>query len=202
MWHLAHCSWKTSLPRAASPPLRTTGDSSSMTFWRSASGRPPPRASRRPARSARALSGWAASACCWSSDSSVSRTWPASIPSSSAVVQSARPSSARTATGRTPGVSAGSRSTRTAPAPGASPWPMASTIPAASIGDVRGEIRSSSATAASTSLRRSSINCRAASTRSNSGLDSSLAVARKFAAISGVCSASASLPQRPARLTS
>ena len=73
---------------------------------------------------------------------------------------------------------------------------------AASIGEVRGEIRSSSATTASTSLRRSSINCRAASTRSNSGLDSSRAVARKFAAISRVCSASASLPQRPARLAS
>ena len=44
-WRTA--GWKTSLPRAASPPRRTTGASSSITFWRSGSGRPPPLASRR-----------------------------------------------------------------------------------------------------------------------------------------------------------
>ena len=46
-WHLAHCWRKTSLPRAASPPRRTIGASSSITFWRSGSGSPPPRESSR-----------------------------------------------------------------------------------------------------------------------------------------------------------
>ena len=51
VWHLAHSFLKTSLPRAASPPFRTIGDSASITFWRSGSGRPPPwRAGPWPAR--------------------------------------------------------------------------------------------------------------------------------------------------------
>ena len=63
VWHLAHSFLKTSLPREASPPFRTIGDSAWMTFSRSGSGRPPPLASRALARSAIDLSGWAARAC-------------------------------------------------------------------------------------------------------------------------------------------
>ena len=66
VWHLAHCFWKTSLPRAASPPLRTIGASSSITFWRSGSGRPPPSREQRLGPPGDRRSGWAARACFWS----------------------------------------------------------------------------------------------------------------------------------------
>ena len=66
---------KTSLPLRGVAALRgRPGASASMTFWRSASGRPPPWASSVLARAAIACSGWAARACFWSSESSSSRT--------------------------------------------------------------------------------------------------------------------------------
>ena len=53
-----------------------SGSSSSITFWRSGLGRPPPAASSFFARSAIGLSGWLASACFWSSDRSASCDLP------------------------------------------------------------------------------------------------------------------------------
>ena len=96
VWHLAHSFLKTSLPREASPPFRTTGDRAWMTFSRSGSGRPPPLASRALARSAMDLSGCAARACDCESVSSDIGTLPASIAPTSEPVQSVLPSSART----------------------------------------------------------------------------------------------------------
>ena len=56
-WHLAHCCSKTSFPLAGSPPLSTAGVSSSITFCRFGSGRPPPLARSFLARSAIVVSG-------------------------------------------------------------------------------------------------------------------------------------------------
>src|SRR5262249_51753393 len=75
-WQVAQCLRKTSLPLVASPAFFVTARNSSRTFCRSGLGRPPPLVRIAFARSAILLSGWAARACFWSSDSSPSGTCP------------------------------------------------------------------------------------------------------------------------------
>ena len=91
-----------------------------MTFSRSGSGRPPPLASRALARSAIDLSGWAARACDCESERSDIGTLPASIPPTSAPVQSVLPSSARMLAWRAAGVIGPIASTRAVPTSGES----------------------------------------------------------------------------------
>ena len=196
VWHLAHCSLKTSLPRAGSPPARTSGPRASITFCRSASGRPPPREISDFALDAIDESGCVARACFWSSESSSRRTEPSSTAARKALVHSARPSSALTASDRTAGVSDPSDPTIAAPASGASLREIAVTIPVDNAGGVRGEIKARRSRAVAASRERNSTSCRAASARAASGLDSSRAVASRPVAISTECFANASEPQR------
>ena len=182
--------------------MRTIGESSSITFWRLASGSPPPRAISVLARAAMLRSLWAASAWLWASESWASETSPFSTPSRNAAVHSGLESRARLASVRTTGVIAESRSTIARPTSGASLRPAASTRPAASpCGDL-GVIRPRSVWADFASPGRNSMSRLAASTRAPSGCFSSTAVASNVEAISAVWASIAFEPHREARLTS
>ena len=199
VWHLAHSFLKTSLPREASPPFRTIGESAWMTFSRSGSGRPPPLASSALARSAIALSGWAASACDCESVRSDIGTLPASIPPTSAFVQSVLPSSARTLAFRAAGVIGPIASTSAVPTSGASLVAAAAIRPLARSGGVFAVTRAITSRAACGSALRRSMSCRAASMRAASVAFSSEADARRSFASAATNASSPSTPQREAR---
>ena len=170
-----------------------------MTFSRSGSGRPPPLASRALARSAIDLSGWAARACDCESVRSDIGTLPASIPPTSAFVQSVLPSSARTLACRAAGVIGPIASTRAVPTSGASLVATAAIRPLARSGGVFAVTRAITSRAACGSALRRSMSCRAASMRAASVASSSEADARRSFASPATNASSPLTPQREAR---
>ena len=204
-WHLEHCSWKTTLPRAESPPSLSSGASRSITFWRSGSGRPPPRSSSRLARAA--IFGVGMGRQGLASGRAPARRVCAgscSRASTRAGLQSVRPSMILRARDRSRGRSFGSVSASACPTPGALLGATASSRPAASSGEPSAADQIP-ATAARRTRRpaRSSTSCRAASMRARLG---ELLVPRPSPAATRRSRrpgrSRAWLPQRPASRTS
>ena len=202
IWHLPHCSLKTSLPRTASPPALTTGSISSITFCRSAFGRPPPAARIFFARSRMARSGWSVSFARSTIGRSPRLTVPFSRRSTSLAAQSRLASTVRTAASRTCGVSEVSLSSSAAGASTADDCASAAIKPAESSGLARPPMRERIASTTVGSAGRSVTSRSADSARLASGESARSISANKASLIRPIFESSALEPMCCTTVTS